>query len=147
MTRAQWDAMELRERDAVVAEKVMGLEYLCVGYFGTEDETPRMRELHGWMGRVGIWSVGSYFVNVDSDFWIEAERRQYTTSWDAMREVVEKMRAAGWSWSVDHTWGARYARAGFTRLHKDEYASGYAEAAPEAVCIAALTALGHMEGA
>lgn len=51
----------------------MGYEFLAVGYFGGEDETPRQRELADWLDKVELDSVGDYWINVADDFFIEAE--------------------------------------------------------------------------
>lgn len=61
-----------KELDILVAETVMGWEYLEVDYSGTEDETPRQVELEDWIEKVGIESIGPYFVDVGRDFWVYA---------------------------------------------------------------------------
>jgi hypothetical protein len=76
----------------------------------------------------------------------ETIARPYTTSWDAMRGVVERMRADGWGWSVDeYTPGNADAF-----LHPPDDSAITLASAPtvtEAFCIAALIALGHMDAA
>ena len=71
--------------DDIVAEKVMGLEVFECGYYG-EDETPRMVELHDWLDKVGIESVGTYFIDVKADKWEEAGHfRPSTVMSDAIK--------------------------------------------------------------
>ena len=114
MTRAEWDALTSREKDAVVAEKVVGWPPMPVGVPG-----------------VGY-------------------RPRYTESWDAMREVVEKMVSLDYGVALD---GGSYDGTGVFGWecafcpHGEEAFPDEAPTAPEAVCIAALAALGHMEAA
>ena len=61
------------ELDALVAEQVMGWEYLRVRYFGSPNETPREVELHDWMERLDLTSIGEYWIDESAEFWIETE--------------------------------------------------------------------------
>jgi hypothetical protein len=55
------------EIDCAVAE-AMGWEVFELGYFGTEEETPRMRELSEWLDKMEIDYVGTYAIDVSKDF-------------------------------------------------------------------------------
>ena len=79
------------------AENVMGWEYIIVGYYGTDDETERMRELKVWFDRVGIDSVGHYYINVKNDFWIPEVEWNPPTDLNQAFMVVKKMREDGYS--------------------------------------------------
>jgi len=126
MTRAEWDALDPREKDALVAEKVMGFEKRdCISRIDGD--------YLGW-----LWFQDGKERGSD-----EAKCNWFTTSWDAMREVVEKMQEdcdvflEFWG---DREWTVANHPVGF----RD---AGYVVTAatlPEAVCIAALTALGHI---
>lgn len=63
--------------------RAMGWEILTVNYFG-EDETPRQVELKDWLDRVGIESVGIYYVDVEKDFWIPATN-MWGDAWDPFK--------------------------------------------------------------
>ena len=132
-----------REMDALVAERVMGWELLSLGYVGTESETQRQRELSDWMERVELTYVGSYWIDVATDFWIEVD------SWHPSQEdapafqVVDKMIANGWRFSLSYdpyrgegkpAWRASFCRFG-GRANK-----AYSGQRDEAICRAALKA-------
>lgn len=128
MTRAEWDALSARERDAVVAEKVMGW-VLMKG-------DRRYGSPHGNV-KGGLAGIPTSLIH------------PYTTSWDAMREVVEKMReksdghftllafTTNWRAKFDTPWQWDTCPGQFLSFVE-------ATTAPEAVCIAALTALGEI---
>ena len=96
-----------QELDALMATEVMGWEALTVGYFGIpESETPRQVELKEWLDKVGIESVGDYYIDVDSDFLVRAddmwERGWHpSTDWSAAGQVVEKMGTDGFSLVIE----------------------------------------------
>jgi len=147
MTRSEWDALtEWGARDAVVAENVMGLEY---------------REWKPFYSPRGWYPVGHTGPCTGEDGGTPrgycADLPTYTHDWEAMREVVEQMESEDFwvrmvrltvrnqdgtegplEWLVDF----RCVRAGTRGDHQ-----ATAPTLPEAVCIAALTALGHMERA
>jgi hypothetical protein len=81
----------LRSLDAEVAETVFGWESFRCGYFGTEDETPRMEQLSDWMDRVGLDAVGDYFIDEAAEFFVSAEdfrpSKDIATAW----QVHQKM--------------------------------------------------------
>ena len=120
MTREEWDALSAREKDAIVAEKVMGWE---------------------WDGRMLCWLPypGCKF----SETW-GRDAFCPTTSWGAMRLVAEKFS----SFRLDK-WGAGTRKGmweAWATMYKPEaFATALATTAPEAVCLAALTALGVIE--
>lgn len=57
--------------DNEIATKVMGWEPLEIGYYGTDSETLRQKELEDWIDKVGIEAVGFYWIDVDTDFWMD----------------------------------------------------------------------------
>lgn len=66
----------------------MGWEFLPVGYIGTEEETPRQRELSDWMDKVGLYHTGDYWIDVFNDFFMEAhEYKPLTDNGQAMALV------------------------------------------------------------
>ncbi len=139
MIRAEWDALSAREKDAVVAEKVMGALWWRSSSTGRRalfmEKPPEWftERADGTEDRVGDWNHYGGFAS-------------YTTSWDAMREVVEKMSGDGFAWSIyDYVPGDRGAF--FHAPDSGPVTHATAPTEPEAVCIAALTALGHMEPA
>ena len=123
MTRAEWDALEPRKRGALVAEKVMG-----------------------WtMAPDGFWVSPTHWDPEDGYGPARApEDWSPTTSLDAMQEVVEKMEAEGRTWSIHRTEGSPTVCAVVDPLILPGV-SATAPTAPEAVCIAAMTARGHMD--
>lgn len=84
-----------RQIDALVAE-AMGREILEVGYFGSRGdsllephETPRQVELEEWLDRVGIESIGTYYVDVKADWWREVDEWSPSTDIAAAWEIVD----------------------------------------------------------
>lgn len=76
--------------------RFMGYEKVTVGYFGCDDETEWQRKHAFWMDKVGIESVGDYFVDVANDEWLFCDDVNYDKSWDALMPVVEKIRGMGY---------------------------------------------------
>lgn len=148
MTRAEWDAMEPRERDAVVAEKVMGWKVTHRGRRvqpGVDRADPHVggvpREVRGFTG------------NTDARSWIAQKCGHYTTTPDGMMAVVEKVGGMGSLWmgnaiaeDQSKPWGVHIVLAG-RGLGYGGHILTQADTLPEAVCLAALVALGHMEAA
>lgn len=62
-----------RELNTLVATKIMGWELLTVGHFDTDDETPRQKELEGWIEEHRIESVGSYWIKAGTHFWLNVD--------------------------------------------------------------------------
>ena len=185
MDRAEWDALSAREKDAIVAEKVIGLDVRGMAFainpegdwsIHTNDEDPE-----NWMCAAGkhpvyrewdhyrepptweesIWSDEdtpehrTWFADELAEFNRDMERWGchhhdlgvvpfYTTSWDAMREVVERMHADGFAWSIGE-YVPGEPDAFFHAPHDGNVTNASGPSAPEAICIAALTALGHMD--
>ena len=132
MTRAEWDALSAREKDAIVAGKMMGWSYgFCIPFDGTGYVENRD-------GTISEFCVKCGKPRGYHDGW-----PAYTTSWDAMREVVEKIHGHGLYLAMSKppdrlTWDVR----GWNEKTNDTRFCVHAETLPEAVCIAALTALG-----
>ena len=80
--------------DAWIAEKVMGWEKFNVEYYGTDECSERQYVLRDWMKEVELDSVGTYFIDVDSDFWKETRDWKPSTDIAAAWEVVEKLLAS-----------------------------------------------------
>jgi hypothetical protein len=148
MTRKEWDALGARGKDAVVADRVMGALWWRSSSTGRRalfmEHPPEWFKVQadGTEALVGGFATYGGF-------------RSYTTSWDAMREVVEKMEALKfWASMVYKTDrnpdGTESAPGWYVVLRcvhggtRGDYVA-FAPMLPEAVCIAALTALGHME--
>ena len=119
MTRAEWDAMTPRQRDALVAEKVMG--------------TPFRKPSHGTC--CSCQDCGHFYDECLCGF---------TTTPNGMMAVMEKMSANGFAWYLygDHP---DRIQAEFMHSHDGRYGVADTRLAPEAVCIAALIALGYLE--
>ena len=134
-----------RELDDRVAVSVMGWEVFTLSYFGTEDETPRMRELHDWLTRVGIESVGVYYIDVERDFWRDSDDFQPSTDIAAAWEVVEKVREHfNFELDGDDVWQVWFRpfrmRDGY-RVYYGIAVSDSGDTAPLAICLAALKAV------
>lgn len=133
------------EIDALVAEKVMGWEYFIVNYSGTEDETPRQKELSQWMQEVGIDSVGEYWIDVERKFWRPAYGRQ---GWQPTRDIAQAWQVLE-MFPVPRYWARLVATdTGNWRCDIDTrggdgpVASAFDKDAPRAICLAALKAVG-----
>lgn len=122
-----WQAMSPRERDALVAETVMGL---CSHDFQLSDPP------HWRCAKCGI---GSYFMKMLADL-------HYTTSIEAAFQVVAKLREEGIEMTLHN---AQFGRSMSGGLTGQEWACVFtledgrqfwadADTAPEAICRAAL---------
>lgn len=141
-----------RQLDAEVAESVMGFEVFDLGYYGTEQETPRMRELHSWLEDVGIQAVGRYAIDVEQNFW-QAMATGFgnwspSTDISAAFTVVEKMRERYTNVSIHaaNGWGVSFGDIKCERGNPDEFTERWtptvsADTLPEAICRAALAAV------
>lgn len=75
-----------------VIARFMGFDKVRVGYFGCDDETEWQRKHEFWMDKVGMESVGDYFVDVDNDEWLFCDDVNYDKSWDALMPVVAELK-------------------------------------------------------
>jgi hypothetical protein len=133
---------QLKRIDIVLAENVMGWEYLEVGYF-ENGAGERQYELSSWMQKVGLGTVGAYFIDVPEDFFILVD--DFTPSTDAndALKVVDKFCEEGVDTDIFIT-----SKRISVRLQGVEdgvnVSVGYAEAetAPLALCLAMLQPLG-----
>lgn len=94
-----------RELDERVAREVMGWEVFDLGYYSTDEETPRMRELSNWVDAMQIESVGRYYIDVAKDFWVETGDFAPSTSIADAWTVLEHMRGRGWHVALDDSMG------------------------------------------
>jgi len=155
VTRAEWDALSAREKGAVVAEKVMGLP--AVELIRAENVERGWPAIWGWTAdhaRLGVAEIDDdYFsdavvlMSLDDDEGVDVwYPPAYASSWDRMEEVATRLReldygvglyggTGGYGWEVELR----------PRGEDDGSAVGLAPTAPEALCIAALIALGWME--
>jgi hypothetical protein len=140
---------QLDDIDALVAEKVMGWERLEVNYFGTEDETPRQKELEQWLTDVGINSVGDYWIDVGRKFWMPIygwhgwqPTRNIAQAWQALekfpvpRYYVRLLTTETGNWRCDIE----------LRGGDGPVVSAYDKSAPLAICLCALKAVGGADG-
>lgn len=145
-----WDEMSPRERDALVAEKVMGTSVVWV------------KALHAYTPREGSTALNDMvpeYVSIPCEdmgdgavlYWtaecgtpneyVPREIPRYTTSISAAWEVVEEMDRDRWLGITRHKDFWRAVLSSTTRsapLHP----SAEAPTAPEAICLAALRAKG-----
>jgi len=125
MTETEFLALEPREQDALVAEKVMGWTAKRLG------KEP--------------WPDGSYCDGITNssctEFWFTEE---IAPAW----QVVEKMREEGHTFVLHHS-DILFARFFLTSdggiVRKDRDYWGEADTAPLAICLAALRAKGVIE--
>ncbi|MCK5316309.1 MAG: hypothetical protein KAJ55_00265 [Anaerolineales bacterium] len=144
MTEQEFDALPDREKDAAVAE-ARGWEAFTCGYFDFS-ESPRQREIEEWLDKVGLASVGDYFIDVESDFWKAAEDWKPTTSTATAWELVEEM-------TEDDPWFhlAHFSEDGWkveftTKGGGDSTTIPGSPTAPLAICIAYMKAKGAIVG-
>jgi hypothetical protein len=116
----KWAEMTPRERDALVAEKVMG--WTKIWYNADSDDHPEADCANG------LCPDGTY---TSIPF--------FTTDISATWGVVEKMHQDGFLFDLSNSVGAGY----IAQFYKGNYyVSGYIKSAPEAICIAALKVVG-----
>lgn len=152
MTRTEWDALSDREKDAVVAEKVMGYRVIVI-----EPEWYRLPvkcfyedgcSLIQYTYDANACNAMMYRNGKDDSDGTAPPLPHYTSdeSWDDLREVAEKvMGDAPPRGITGHTFWLERESAGCWVSSFWGRKSGEAATAPEAVCIAAMIALGHME--
>lgn len=152
MTRAEWDALGEREKDAVVAEKVMGFRVvtikpkwyrLPVQCFYEEDSP-----LIAYSLDANACNAMMYRNGEDDRDGTAPPLPHYTSdeSWDDLREVVDGVMGSDPPRGITgHTFWLERESAGCWVCSFWGERSAEAPTAPEAVCIAALTALGHMD--
>jgi hypothetical protein len=111
----KWDEMTPRERDALVAEKVMG-----------------------WTKEVNQFEFGGYVWMVSEGEFILNDDWQPSTDISAAWKVVEKFEGAQIHHAKTHVhlWSAEFFKNG------ESIASGFSATAPEAICKTALKAVG-----
>lgn len=125
-------SQELRALDAAVAEKVMG--------YGVIQKAEDHRD--GW----GHTSEGGWFEFMP-DLWVAGDPLHpvphYSRDWSAMQRVVERMAELGWDVTMRNQ---RNPAANYAQFQNDDYRkhseSGTTLSLPEAVCRAALAAVG-----
>jgi hypothetical protein len=124
MTREQWEKMTAREKDALVAEKVMGVKVDC--------PTCMVAEL----GCIGTPTYPACYEGKG--------KCHYSSDISAAFQVVEKMRERGimltlMNW---HYYGRNYWTAKFRNSDADNKEwEGEGDTAPSAISLAALLAL------
>lgn len=120
MNKPNWDTMEARGRDALVATKVFDWQYRDYGNGGGEWTLDRIKQAFG--GMYG-GSLPHYSTSI-ADAWL----------------VVEKMREKGHNCQIEASAAQPEWIACFLTPHG--YREGRAPTAPAAICLTALRALG-----
>jgi hypothetical protein len=82
---------EIKEQEAELIAKFMGFEIGEVGYFGMDDETKWQVDNEKLLDELGIEAVGKYAVNRHSKIWSEFEYLKYSSDWNWLMPVVEKI--------------------------------------------------------
>lgn len=133
---------DLSKITSLIATQVMGWELLRIGYFGTEEETPRQKELEDWIEEHHIDSVGEYWIKEDTHFWLRKENWTPTEDIHQAWMVLEKFpyrQAKGVTlcdamngWVCEISDGGTFHQAS-------------ADTAPLAICLAALKAIREKE--
>jgi len=124
-----------RELDALVAEKVMGIEVdLVVAPFIYYSP---------YRDRYDEWAAGNEpYIDKDGDIHLIP---RYSTDIAAAWLVVEKMRETRWievHSTIDGEWAAFYTPIGTTDMNQAIHEYAKASTAPLAICLAALKAVG-----
>ncbi len=73
-----------------IIAKFMGLRYVIIGYSGTKSETPFQRKYNDWMYANDMNSVGSYFINIEKNYWVSVDEVDYL-EWGQLMPVVEEI--------------------------------------------------------
>lgn len=82
--------MTNEEINSRIATEIMGWEELRIGYYGTEDETPRQKELEDWLDKLGVESVGEYYIEVNKNYIFPKELWEPCKLIEQAWEVLEK---------------------------------------------------------
>lgn len=127
------DNRELNEKMAVL----MGWERFTCGYFGEDDESLRQVELMEWMEKVGLESVGNYFIDVDADMWIEV------ANWNPDIDIADAWLVLEKTYLLDNYSLEKFDNNEYVFGHYGEYGFDIwtefvrAPTAPLAICLAA----------
>ena len=130
-----------RELDALVAERVMGLQLVKAPKVWSDDDwltsdTPTETEALGVVNP--NWKPGDWTPPFSTIL-------PYSTDIAAAWQVVEKMRADGWWYTLTNVQErqefAEFRRVAREGVHKFHYTRG--ETPQHAICLAALAAVGH----
>ena len=126
---SRWSLMVAgRELDALVAEKVMGMELLPL----KEAPCPYCGDEMRFCGeRSRCTTCGE---------WRYSPAKEYSTDIAAAWEVVEKLKAGGFSLIAE--WDAHDEMWYVVFSNVSSYKAGEADAAPHAICLVALAAVG-----
>lgn len=121
-----------------IALEIMGWEELRVGYYGTEDETPRQKELEDWLDKLGVESVGEYYIDVEKNYIFPKELWEPCNLVEQAWEVLEKFPYTDWDIIICSSpieWCCSISRWNKIAVYITS------ETAPMAICLAALKAI------
>jgi len=132
-----WQTLTPRERDALVAEKVMGWVWLK---YPKEDE---WAQIYLKEGRISYWMDGVCTINTTN----KDETPNcpfYTTSIKTAWVIIDKMDSEGWVWDLNsHAgWRVRIAKYSSPDQAIYECSQKFVKTLTESICIAALRAKG-----
>ena len=143
-----------RELDCAVAERVMGLRVVRLGYWGnspSDDEGDWREHMHespeqveigmDWFEKAKAHSVGVYYCDMKKCEAIPDYLAHYSTDIAAAWQVVEKCAQYGvWTvWETHDGWNAGQM------MDHHCVSEAMADTAPHAICLAALKAVGYKE--
>lgn len=114
--------------------RALGWEFITVGYFGDpETETPRQVQLESWLSRVGVESVGDYWIDVEDDFWMRSVDWNPVNKWEQVGNLIKYYEISLVHDQLKNRWHA-------SGLSKDRkfIAHGYDRDPRVAVCLAFL---------
>lgn len=84
----------MKKSERRMIAKFMGLDFITVGYTGTDSETRWQRKNRDWFDKHYEFhdnSVGDYAVNIDEDVIIWQDDLAYDSDWNMLMPVVEKI--------------------------------------------------------
>lgn len=149
----------MNEIDTRVSTEVMGWEHLTIGYWDSDDETPRQKELEMWLHGLfveGKWTgmMGDYYINVAANMFVPVDDFRPSTDIRAAWMVVMALTSDDgphadlkWSFGLEYSsvidWVADFTpRRNHPKAREYPAFQGGGRAAPEAICRAALRAVG-----
>jgi hypothetical protein len=100
--------------DNKLLAEFLGWEHINIIWYGYPTEykakksNPRQYELKVWLDKVGIESVGDYYIKVSTDFWIEANNWNPDKDWNDLMMIVQKLLIEK-AYKSDHKRSLQYA--------------------------------------
>lgn len=104
--------IHLSKKDIKKIMKFLGYEFITIGYYGGDTETKWQKNNEKWIDKVGIDSVGDYFVNMQKDDFIDLYNDNWEEcinfEWNFLMKIIHEIETKGYRVTISTT---------FVRIH------------------------------